>query len=320
MSEVRDMYENMALQSNPVYQIMNSMPDEMIKEMFPDMEEKEARTLIGKLALFGGIKMNADGSFDVDQELWDKLLNGEDGDGTGDDDDDQTGEYTYNDYKADAEKAGDTNILSRQEWRDAGWKKYVTPVDESQQFQDIINSLDPNVEIEGIDQDLWKYIGKKDKEELTKWLNNETNKELVGYHNTVTTLDPYYNELEEMFNKGDEKSIKDAWALIKGVIGKEAAENAIKYNIKHDDVFKLQHDLQTKEMEKAKKKGETITPAEARKRSEEEYKKQAKEKYHVDIDSAEWNNWKNLTDKNQADIIGWMIREKEHLGSSLWQG
>ena len=169
--EVREMYEKMQLESNPVYQIMNSMPDEMIKEMFPDMEEKEARTMIGKLALFGGIKMNDDGSFDVDQELWNKLMNGEDVSGDDDDQQQSGGKTEYRKYAEKIREEGGTPI-SKEQYKKQ--KEEYGDIENGKYANYRISALQAGVKEDDIENEkAWKALGRPETHERENIVNDE---------------------------------------------------------------------------------------------------------------------------------------------------
>ncbi len=111
--DAKDLYETLQIKSSPIWQIANTIDDEMLEQLFPEWSVEEARANITKLALFGGMTVNDDGTFSFDYELMNEMFGGQ-GDG---------GDYTYTDYKEAAEKAGET-ALSEEDWIKGGSKKF----------------------------------------------------------------------------------------------------------------------------------------------------------------------------------------------------
>jgi hypothetical protein len=68
------MYEAYLLNTDPVYRAMNSFDDETLQTMFPDIPPDEARALIGKLSVFGGMTIDENGKLSIDTETLTQLF------------------------------------------------------------------------------------------------------------------------------------------------------------------------------------------------------------------------------------------------------
>jgi hypothetical protein len=183
-SDIQALYEKMQLNTNPVYQMMNALPDDMLAKWFPDMTPDEARTMIGKLALFGGMTMNADGTFSIDQDIFDKIFGGDDDPDVGPD----TG-----------------TIEGAQELEDA--------------YNDFLGGLPSKYDVGGMTQDIWGDLGKLTGDDYAKWFDNSGGNEYLQMKNSLNVVtDEAADEMEAFFRRDGAYSGTEYQSLSEGQV------------------------------------------------------------------------------------------------------
>jgi hypothetical protein len=157
-SEFKSYYDDAVLKSNPVYQVANTLTDEQLTSIFPDMEADAARASITKMSLFGGLSMNEDGTFSVDHELIGDLFGEDifssDGDGSGSEGGSGLGGWTaFNNSQQDIPE-GDRVTFS--EWQ-------LNPVEKSEtndQWKSFNKSQESLPDAMKMDYASWENAGK----------------------------------------------------------------------------------------------------------------------------------------------------------------